>query len=145
MWWQERKERNRNAHLPHFHHHSQRARHWQARRRRARQRVEAPENGNRPLLHRHGRALRHHRIRADHVNTGNISGVHYVDGDGDRVSVAHSRGYHRDDKTFIEDGTVYCSWAPYGADIAELIARNLAGPAWTGDAIEQTVKEDDRA
>lgn len=80
-----------------------------------------------------------------YYNTGNISGVHYVDGDGDRVSVAHSRGYHREDKTFIEDGTVYCSWAPYGADIAELIARNLAGPAWTGDAIEQTVKEDDRA
>lgn len=78
-------------------------------------------------------------------NTGNISGVSYIDGDGDRVSVAHSRGYHRDDKTFVEDGTVYCSWAPYGADIAELVARNLAGPAWTGDAIEQTVKEDDRA
>lgn len=80
-----------------------------------------------------------------YYNTGNISGVHYVDGDGDRVSVAHSRGYHRDDKTFVEDGTVYCSWAPYGADIAELIARNLAGPAWTGDGIEHTVKETDRA
>lgn len=80
-----------------------------------------------------------------YYNTGNISGVRYIDGDGDTVTVAHSRGYHRDDKTFIEDGTVYCSWAPYGADIAELVARNLAGPAWTGDAIEQTVKEDDRA
>lgn len=80
-----------------------------------------------------------------YYNTGNISGVHYVDEDGDRVSVAHSRGYHRDDKTFVEDGTVYCSWAPYGANIAELIARNLAGPAWTGGDIEQTVKETDRA
>lgn len=61
-----------------------------------------------------------------YYNTGNISGVSYIDGDGDRVSVAHSRGYHRDDKTFVEDGTVYCSWAPYGADIAELVARKLA-------------------
>ena len=59
-------------------------------------------------------------------NTGNISGVQDIDEDGDRVSVAHSRGYHREDKTFIEDGTVYCSWTPYGADIAELVARKLA-------------------
>ncbi|MGO5518201.1 hypothetical protein ACTQV2_01090 [Bifidobacterium thermophilum] len=61
-----------------------------------------------------------------YYHTGNISGVSYIDGDGDRVSVAHSRGYHRDDKTFIEDGTVYCSWTPYGANIAELVARKLA-------------------
>lgn len=80
-----------------------------------------------------------------YYHTGNISGVHYVDGDGDTVTVAHSRGYHRDDKTFIEDGTVHCSWTPYGANIAELIARNLAGPAWTGGDTEQTVKEADRA
>ncbi len=62
-----------------------------------------------------------------YYSTGNISGVHYVDADGDTVTVAHSRGYHRDDKTFIEDGTVYCSWTPYGADIVELVARKLAG------------------
>lgn len=80
-----------------------------------------------------------------YYNTGNISGVHYIDEDGDTVTVAHSRGYHRDDKTFIEDGTVYCSWTPYGANIAELVARNLAGPAWTGGDIEQTVKETDHA
>ena len=78
-----------------------------------------------------------------YYHTGNISGVRYIDGDGDMVTVAHSRGYLRDDKTFIEDGTVYCSWTPYGANIAELIARNLAGPAWTGDT-EHTTKESDR-
>ena len=61
-----------------------------------------------------------------YYHTGNISGVRYIDGDGDTVTVAHSRGYRRDDKTFIEDGTVYCSWTPYGADIAELVARKLA-------------------
>lgn len=80
-----------------------------------------------------------------YYHTGNISGVRYIDGDGDTVTVAHSRGHHRDDKTFIEDGTVHCSWTPYGANIAELIARNLAGPAWMGGDTEQTVKETDRA
>ena len=62
-----------------------------------------------------------------YYNTGDISGVRYIDVDGDTITVAHSRGYHRDDKTFIENGTVYCSWTPYGANIAELVARKLAG------------------
>lgn len=79
-----------------------------------------------------------------YYNTGDISGAHYIDVDGDMVTVAHSRGYHRDDKTFIENGTVYCSWAPYGANIAELIAHNLTGQAWTGDT-EHTTKESDHA
>lgn len=78
-------------------------------------------------------------------NSGNISGVSYIDEDGEKATVAHSRGYFYNDKTYIEGDTVYCSWAPYGANIAELIAHNLAGPAWTGDAIEHTGKKTDHA
>ena len=59
-------------------------------------------------------------------NSGNISGVSYIDEDGDKMTVAHSRGYFYNDKTYIEDGIVYSTWAPYGANIAELIAHNLA-------------------
>ena len=42
------------------------------------------------------------------------------------MRVANSRAYNRWTQTFIENGRVYTEWAPYGGDIAELIARNIA-------------------
>ena len=65
-------------------------------------------------------------LEQDYYKSGSIRGCSYTGEDGDRVTVAHSRGYRYDDKTYIEDGTVHSTWTPYGADIAELIARNLS-------------------
>lgn len=62
-------------------------------------------------------------LDATYYNSGSCSGCSYTALDGDRVSVAHSRGwscYHS--KVYIESGTVYCNWNPYGEDIAELVA-----------------------
>lgn len=61
-------------------------------------------------------------LEQSYYNSGNVSGCSYVDIDGDKVTVAHSRAYGSYAKTYIEDGTVHTTWNPYGADIAELIA-----------------------
>lgn len=61
-------------------------------------------------------------LEQSYYNSGNVSGCSYVDIDGDKVTVAHSRAYGSYSKTYIEDGTVHTTWNPYGADIAELIA-----------------------
>lgn len=61
-------------------------------------------------------------LEQSYYNSGNVSGCSYVDIDGDKVTVANSRAYGSYAKTYIEDGTVYTTWNPYGADIAELIA-----------------------
>lgn len=61
-------------------------------------------------------------LEQSYYNSGNVSGCSYVDIDGDKVTVAHSRAYGSYDKTYIEDGTVHTTWSPYGADIAELVA-----------------------
>ena len=60
------------------------------------------------------------------LQSGNVRRCSYIDADGEIVRVANSRAYNRWTKTFIENGRVYTEWAPYGADIAELIARNIA-------------------
>lgn len=61
-------------------------------------------------------------LEQSYYKSGNVSGCSYVDIDGDKVTVANSRAYGSYAKTYIEDGTVYTTWSPYGADIAELIA-----------------------
>lgn len=60
-----------------------------------------------------------------YYKSGSVRGCSYTGEDGERVAVAHSRAYSHYDKTYIEDGIVNSTWAPYGADIAELIAHNL--------------------
>lgn len=63
-----------------------------------------------------------------YYKTGSVKGCQYVDADGDKVNVAHSRAYAKGgygfpgNKTFIKAGKVYCDWKPYGEDIAELVA-----------------------
>lgn len=62
----------------------------------------------------------------EHYNSGNVKHCSYTDEDGYEVEVAHSRaymsGFH---KIYIANGIVNSSWAPYDANIAELIAKNL--------------------
>ena len=58
--------------------------------------------------------------------SGNVRRCSYIDAEGEIVRVANSRAYNRWTQTFIENGRVYTEWAPYGGDIAELIARNIA-------------------
>ena len=59
-------------------------------------------------------------LDVESYKSGNVRRCSYIDADGEIVRVA------RWTKTFIENGRVYTEWAPYGADIAELIARNIA-------------------
>lgn len=68
-------------------------------------------------------------LDAEYYKTGNVRHCSYIDAEGDEVSVANSRAYGKYTKTFIENGKVYTEWAPYGADIAELIASNIAKDA----------------
>ena len=65
-------------------------------------------------------------LDVEFYNSGNVRRCSYIDADGEEVRVANSRAYTRWTKTFIENGRVYTEWAPYGEDIAELIARNIA-------------------
>ena len=65
-------------------------------------------------------------LDVESYKSGNVRRCSYIDADGEIVRVANSRAYTRWTKTFIENGRVYTEWAPYGADIAELIARNIA-------------------
>ena len=64
-------------------------------------------------------------LEQTHYKSGYISGSQYRDASGDIVNVAHSRGYSRMNKTYIENGRVYSDWRPYGVDIASLAAENI--------------------
>lgn len=62
-------------------------------------------------------------LHVAYYKSGNCSGCSYLDADGEKVSVAHSRGWNENiSKVYIEDGTVFSNWNPYGENIAELIA-----------------------
>ena len=62
-------------------------------------------------------------LEVGYYKSGSINGCAYIDIDGERIVVANSRGWQKaSHKCYIEDGHVYSSWNPYGADIAELVA-----------------------
>lgn len=62
-------------------------------------------------------------LDATYYKSGSCSGCSYIALDGKLVSVAHSRGWSvHYSKVYIEGGTVYSSWNPYGENIAELVA-----------------------
>lgn len=73
-------------------------------------------------------------LDVEYYGTGRVSGCSYV-ADGETVTVAHSRAWSGYDKCYIEDGTVYCSWRPYGENIAELVAQAIAA-AEQSEAVE---------
>lgn len=75
-------------------------------------------------------------LSVERYGTGRVSGCSYADAEGEEVVVAHSRAWGAYDKCYIEDGTVWCTWQPYGENIAELVASRLA-------AAEQAEGEDE--
>lgn len=85
-------------------------------------------------------------LEQSYYNSGNVSGCSYVDIDGDKVTVAHSRAYGSYDKTYIENGTVHTTWNPYGADIAELVAVRANEAAEDAEAGQEPTEptEDER-
>ena len=85
-----------------------------------------PPQRRHPLLPRPRRTEGHHRLDVNFYYSGNVRRCSYIDAEGEIVRVANSRAYNRWTQTFIENGRVYTEWAPYGEDIAELIARNIA-------------------
>lgn len=56
--------------------------------------------------------------------TGNVSGCSYIDFNGEKLNVAHSRAFSAEwSKVFIEDGKVFSTWNPYeDSDIPDLVA-----------------------
>lgn len=84
-------------------------------------------------------------LDVEFYKSGNVRRCSYIDADGEVVRVANSRAYTRWTKTFIENGRVYTEWAPYGADIAELIARNIAKAAEPEAETEECDEEIDNA
>lgn len=84
-------------------------------------------------------------LDVESYKSGNVRRCSYIDADGEIVRVANSRAYTRWTKTFIENGRVYTEWAPYGADIAELIARNIAKAAEPEAETEECDEEIDNA
>ena len=81
---------------------------------------ESPQRRH-PLLPRPRRTEGHHRPRRELLLQRQRPPLLL-----EIVRVANSRAYNRWTQTFIENGRVYTEWAPYGEDIAELIARNIA-------------------
>lgn len=65
-------------------------------------------------------------LSVERYGTGSVSGCTYADAEGEEVVVAHSRAWGAYDKCYIEDGTVWCTWQPYGENIAELVAERIA-------------------
>lgn len=65
-------------------------------------------------------------LSVERYGTGSVSGCSYADAEGEEVVVAHSRAWGAYDKCYIEDGTVWCTWQPYGENIAELVAVRIA-------------------
>ena len=62
-------------------------------------------------------------LRVTYYKSGKCSGCSYERMDGERVQVAHSRGWSNWSKVYVEsDGRVYSSWEPEGDCIAELVA-----------------------
>lgn len=84
-------------------------------------------------------------LDVEYYKTGNVRRCSYIDAEGDEVSVANSRAYTCYTKTFIEDGKVYTEWAPSGADIAELIASNIAKAAEPEAEVETEECDDEIA
>ena len=84
-------------------------------------------------------------LDVEFYKSGNVRRCSYTDADGEVVRVANSRAYTRWTKTFIENGRVYTEWAPYGEDIAELIALNIAKAAEPEAETEECDEEIDNA
>lgn len=84
-------------------------------------------------------------LDVEFYKSGNVRRCSYIDADGEVVRVANSRAYTRWTKTFIENGRVYTEWAPYGEDIAELIALNIAKAAEPEAETEECDEEIDNA
>lgn len=62
----------------------------------------------------------------EYYKSGNVKCCSYIDEDGNKVVVANRRAYNSNfHKIYIANGVVNSSWAPYDANIAELIAKNL--------------------
>ena len=71
--------------------------------------------------------LQHICLKQTYYKTGNVSGVEYLDTDGETVTVAHGRFYNRYyNKTYIDrNGIVHTNWRPYGdpgENFAECVA-----------------------
>lgn len=65
-------------------------------------------------------------MRVSYYKSGNCSGCSYINAYGDRVQVAHSRGWSYASKVYVEsDGRVYSSWEPEDDCIAELVAMRI--------------------
>lgn len=65
-------------------------------------------------------------LSVSYYKSGSCSGCSYVRLDGEKVQVAHSRGWSDWSKVYVEsDGTVYSDWEPEGDCIAELVAVRL--------------------
>ena len=64
-------------------------------------------------------------LNEEHYNTGNVRHCSYKDENGDRILVANCRAYTNCHKIYICKGIVYSTWAPYDANIAELIAQSI--------------------
>lgn len=84
-------------------------------------------------------------LDVEFYKSGNVRRCSYIDADGEVVRVANSRAYNRWTKTFIENGRIYTEWAPYGEDIAELIALNIAKAAEPEAETEECDEEIDNA
>lgn len=84
-------------------------------------------------------------LDVEFYKSGNVRRCSYIDADGEVVRVANSRAYTRWTKTFIENGRIYTEWAPYGEDIAELIALNIAKAAEPEAETEECDEEIDNA
>ena len=84
-------------------------------------------------------------LDVEFYKSGNVRRCSYIDADGEVVCVANSRAYTSWTKTFIENGRVYTEWAPYGEDIAELIALNIAKVAEPEAETEECDEEIDNA
>lgn len=84
-------------------------------------------------------------LDVEFYKSGNVRRCSYIDADGEVVRVANSHAYTRWTKTFIENGRVYTEWAPYGEDIAELIALNIAKAAEPEAETEECDEEIDNA
>lgn len=84
-------------------------------------------------------------LDVEFYKSGNVRRCSYIDAECEIVRVANSRAYTSWTKTFIENGRVYTEWAPYGEDIAELIALNIAKAAEPEAETEECDEEIDNA
>lgn len=65
-------------------------------------------------------------LKVSYYKSGHVSGCSYVDANGEKVSVAHSRAFSDAwSKLFIEGGVVRSTWSPYGENVAELVATRI--------------------